>query len=218
MRDFYKSTGGHWDSQIEERMEIKNLETSGGYQAKLSGDQGELKLSSILKSLPDCYHVLDDVLLQTKKGSTQLDHIVVSPFGVFVIETKNHKGMIFGDCQGRVWTQVLNGRGRFKFYSPVLQNEGHIRNLAAQTHLRLQFMQGVIVFTNNDANLDNVNCPFCFNIDNLYYYMTGFCNVVFNNKQIYEVIKRIDKVDTNSYLNRRKHIEFVNSQKDKRGY
>ena len=109
--------GGHHDEMLDNIMANKNYETDGGYYAKVSGDTGELEISSALKSLPDYYHIIDDVLLQTKKGSTQLDHVIVSPFGIFVIETKNHKGMIFGDCCGQVWTQVLNGRGHFKLCS-----------------------------------------------------------------------------------------------------
>lgn len=209
--------GGHRDEMIEHQQMLKNIETDGGYNAKVSGDQGELKISSILKSLPDCYHVMDDILLQTKKGSTQLDHVIVSPYGIFVVETKNHKGMIFGDCCGKVWTQVLRGAGHFKMYSPVLQNMGNIRHLSMQTKIPEQFMQGVIVFTNEQADLTNVSCPYCFNVDNLYYYIMQFTNVILPGKSILNVINRIDKVDTNSYMNRQKHIAYVEGLKNKYG-
>lgn len=205
-------------SFINENMMAKDIETCGGYSAKISGDNGELEISTVLRSLPDVYHVMDDVMLRTKKGSTQLDHIIVSPFGLFIVETKNHKGMIFGDCCGQVWTQVLNGAGHFKFYSPVLQNAGHMNNLSTQIKVPLNCMQGVIVFTNSEANLSNVNCPFCFNVNQLYQYIASFTQPVFNSKQVAEIIRRIDKVDINNYTNRQKHIEYVNSIKDKRGY
>ena len=132
MWDDYNGLYGMSSDMIAEQMMQKNMETSGGYQAKVTGDTGELKLSSILKSLPECYHVMDDVLLQTKRGSTQIDHIIVSPFGIFIVETKNHKGMIFGDTMGRVWTQVLRNGAHNTFYSPVLQNAGHMENLYRQ--------------------------------------------------------------------------------------
>lgn len=202
-----------WDKHnsdfINHRMNQKNLETDGGYSAKISGDTGELILSSVMNSLSDEYHVMNDVLLQTKKGSTQLDHIIVSPYGIFVVETKNHKGMIFGDMQGRVWTQVLNGAGRFKFYSPVLQNQGHMFHLNKQTGIPFNYMMGVIVFTNRDVNLNNVNCPFCFNVDSLYGFIMSYQNRIIGNKNIVKIIERIDKVDTNSYMNRQKHIDYV---------
>lgn len=218
MWDDYNGLYGMSSDMIAEQMMQKNMETSGGYQAKVTGDTGELKLSSILKSLPECYHVMDDVLLQTKRGSTQIDHIIVSPFGIFIVETKNHKGMIFGDCYGQVWTQVLPRTGRFKFYSPVLQNAGHIKNLVEQTRIPSKFMSGVIVFTNPEVNLMNVNCPFCFQIDSLYSYIASFTTQILGERQVIAAIQRIDKIDTNSYMNRQKHIDYVNSIKEKRGY
>ena len=198
---------------ITDMMHKKNIETDGGYQAKVSGDTGELILSSVMGSLSDEYHILNDVLLQTKKGSTQLDHIIVSPYGIFVIETKNHKGMIFGDMQGKVWTQVLNGTGRFKFYSPVLQNQGHMIHLNKKTGIPLNYMTGVIVFTNKDVNLDNVRCPFCFDVDRLYAFIMSYQNRIIGNSNIVKIIERIDNADTNSYMNRRKHIDYVNKFK-----
>lgn len=204
--------------QIYNEMAQKDLETEGGYSAKLSGDTGELLMSSVLKALPSHYHVMDDILLQTKKGSTQLDHVIVCPFGIFVVETKNHKGMIFGDMYGQVWTQVLNNRGHFRLYNPVKQNAGHIKHLSLLTKIPASYMQGVIVFTNPSANLDNVNCPWCFRTDSLYEFIMSYQTRIFTDKQIMAIIKRIDKVDTNNYLNRKKHIEYVNSIKERRGY
>lgn len=209
--------GGHYDYQLDEQMMIKNIETSGGYQAKVTGDQGELKLSSVLKSLPNYYHVIDNILLKTTKGSTQIDHTIVSPFGMFIIETKNHKGMIFGDTCGQVWTQVLKN-GHFRMYSPVLQNNGHMAHLSKQINVPLKYMQGAIVFTNEDANLENVVCPWCLNVDQLYHFILQYDTRIFTDKQMIEIIKRIDKVNIDSYINRQKHINFVNQQKARKGY
>lgn len=207
--------GGHTEIDVDYEMYKKNIETAGGYQAKVSGNQGELKLSSILSSLPDCYHIIDNVLLQNKDKSTQIDHIIVSPFGIFIVETKNHKGLIFGDSYGKVWTQVLKN-GHFTFYSPVLQNQGHIKHLSSQIRIPENYMQGVIVFTNNDANLEAVNCSWCLNVDQFYRFIYQYQNVIFNQKQVMEIIRRIDRVNKDGYLNRQRHIAFVNKQKERR--
>lgn len=209
--------GGHHDSVIDEQMYNKNIDTAGGYQAKVTGDKGELALSSILKSLPDEYHVIDNVLLQTKKGSTQIDHIIVSRYGIFVVETKNHKGLIFGDDYGMVWTQVLNN-GHFKFYNPVRQNQGHIDHLSKQLKISPNFMTGVIVFTNENANLANVNSSCCLNIDQFYYFINGFNKPLFSEKLVWQIIKRIDTINKDGYINRQKHIDYVNKKKAKRGW
>lgn len=216
MRNLYEDNNLNINTNA--RMFNKNIETEGAYQAKVSGDFGEYSISAVMKSLPDCYHIIDDVLLQTKKGSTQIDHIIVSPFGIFVVETKNHKGMIFGDMMGKVWTQVVNGRGHFTFYSPVRQNDGHMSHLSKQLNIRPEFFTGIIVFTSPDANLDNVNCPFCMRPDQVYDYIMSFNKPIFNDGQVYKIIERIDKIDTSGYINNQKHIEYVNSFKRPKKY
>lgn len=203
---------------IRHKIDDANNYSSGEYYAKISGDYGEYLLSSVLKSLPSEFHVMDNILLQTKKGSTQLDHVIVSPYGIFVIETKNHKGMIFGDCYSQVWTQVLNGRGHYTFYNPVFQNNGHINNLSKQIKIPINFFAGVIVFTNESVNLDNVNCPFCVRTDTLHQYLTGQFNRCMSDRQVEVVIKRIDSVNTSSYINNRKHVEYVKGIKEKKEY
>lgn len=56
---------------------------------------------------PDSWHVLNNITLKLEKGTTQVDHILVSKFGVFVIETKHYSGWIFGDENSKEWTQVI---------------------------------------------------------------------------------------------------------------
>ena len=51
------------------------------------------------------YQLIKNVTLPTEDGSTQIDHIIVSEFGVFVVETKNMKGWIFGGPNQKTWTQ-----------------------------------------------------------------------------------------------------------------
>ncbi len=60
------------------------------------GKAGEKTVSRKLSRLPkDKYKVLNDIMLATPKGTTQIDHIVVSIYGVFVVETKNTYSCLF---------------------------------------------------------------------------------------------------------------------------
>ena len=68
---------------------------------------------------------MNHVTLQMKDGTTQIDHILVSRFGVFVIEAKDYKGWIFGSAQHAIWTQVLF-KAKFKFQNPIRQNLRHV--------------------------------------------------------------------------------------------
>jgi hypothetical protein len=74
---------------------------------------------------PD-FHLLNHITLPLKHGTTQVDHILVSRFGVFVIETKDYKGWIFADGKHATWTQVIY-KGKFRFQNPIFQNLGHVR-------------------------------------------------------------------------------------------
>lgn len=74
---------------------------------KYKGKEGELHVHNTLAQLPPDYTVLDDVVLKTTRGTTQIDHVVVSKYGVFAIETKNYRGNIYGNDNRQEWTQII---------------------------------------------------------------------------------------------------------------
>lgn len=81
---------------------------------KVKGRIGEavVAVGALGRLDPVVYRVFNDIVLPRPdgKGTTQIDHVVVSPFGIFVIETKNYAGWIFGDETSRYWTQVIHGK------------------------------------------------------------------------------------------------------------
>jgi restriction system protein len=92
----------------------------------------KLVIEAGLKKLdPSLYGHYNDLYLPRPdgQGTTQIDHVVVSPFGIFVIETKNYKGWIFGSEKQRQWTQQIY-RAKHRFQNPLHQNYLHIRALA----------------------------------------------------------------------------------------
>ena len=102
------------------------------YSPKMKGWFGEKSISNRLVKLDsEKYIILNDIILKTEKGTlTQIDHIVVSTFGIFVIETKNYAGMLFGKEKDKEWIQVLNyGKIKNKLYNPVKQNYTHVYKL-----------------------------------------------------------------------------------------
>ncbi|MBR5905913.1 MAG: NERD domain-containing protein [Bacteroidales bacterium] len=93
------------------------------------GTVGERVVAGKLVQLPkDKYRVLNNVTIPTPKGSSQIDHLVVSIYGIFVIETKNCKGWIYGGEHSEYWTQNIYGH-KYQLYNPILQNTGHVRAL-----------------------------------------------------------------------------------------
>lgn len=74
-----------------------------------------------MRKLGKDYIVINNLKLNTKGTISQIDHLVVSNYGIFVIETKNYKGWILGNEDSQNWTQVIY-KYKNKFYNPVLQN------------------------------------------------------------------------------------------------
>jgi restriction system protein len=94
-------------------------------------------------------------------GSTQLDHVVVSSFGIFVIETKNYRGWIFGSEKQREWTQQIY-RAKHRFQNPLHQNYLHVKALVQfldlsenQFHSLVFFIGGAEFKTPMPANVIN---------------------------------------------------------------
>lgn len=78
--------------------------------------------------------LLNNLLLPTDKDTTQIDHILLLPSGIFVIETKNMKGWIFGDSKSHNWTQQIY-KHKSKFQNPIHQNYKHVRTISTMLEL-----------------------------------------------------------------------------------
>lgn len=111
------------------------------------GACGEARVSSILRSSlnsQECF-ILADLILPTKGGTTQIDQIVLSSNGIFVIETKNMSGWIFGDANQSRWTQVLH-RHKSQFQNPLRQNYKHIKVVQELLGIEVRQLHNVVVF------------------------------------------------------------------------
>lgn len=92
--------------------------------AKRKGELGEYKIDIQLLQFKE-YMYVSDLLIKNAKSSTgysQIDHVLITPYGLFVIETKNYQGTIYGGKDRKTW--LINGK--FKMMNPLIQNYGHI--------------------------------------------------------------------------------------------
>lgn len=91
------------------------------------------------------YRRLHNVTLNTPDGTTQIDHVFLSPYGIFVLETKNMSGWIFGSEKQAQWTQKLYKRS-FKFQNPLRQNYKHLKAIEATLGVKPEHLHSVITF------------------------------------------------------------------------
>ncbi|MEO5716393.1 MAG: nuclease-related domain-containing protein [Luteolibacter sp.] len=113
------------------------------------GRRGERRvIMGVLGKLdPLLYQHFNDLYLPHPDGhgTTQIDHVVVSPFGIFVIETKNYTGWIFGSEKQSQWTQQIYRR-KSRFQNPLHQNHLHVRALSAFLSLPVERFHSAVFF------------------------------------------------------------------------
>lgn len=91
------------------------------------GKRGEKQVAALLALLSKKrYKVINDLLIQSGGHSTQIDHVVVSVYGIFVIETKYYQGWIYGGENSEYWTQNIFGN-KYQLRNPLWQNQGHVK-------------------------------------------------------------------------------------------
>ncbi len=132
-------------SELFEGMEkIKNL------KANFIGAIGESAIHQVaLAYLDDNYYVLNDIVLKATNGTTQIDQIIVSKFGIFVVEVKNYKGWIFGNEKDAQWTQTLTS-GKYRFQNPLRQNYKHVKTLQSLLNYPDNLFKSMVTFLTAD--------------------------------------------------------------------
>ena len=98
------------------------------YRLALSQNRGEASVRHAIVSnfTSPNFHLLNNVTIPFQDGTTQIDHILISTKGVFVIEKKHYSGWIFGNEKSEQWTQVLY-RIKNRFQNPIHQNYRHMK-------------------------------------------------------------------------------------------
>ena len=113
------------------------------------GARGEYRTSQILETATFENKLLFNCYIPNRSGDkTELDIIMISTKGIYVVENKNYSGWIFGDEQSKNWCETLKGK-KFFFYNPVKQNESHIKNLEKILNIGEDKYISLITFNKN---------------------------------------------------------------------
>lgn len=113
------------------------------------GACGERAVKKKLTDLGDEYIVYHDLYVPNEEyGLTQIDHLVLSPYGLFVIETKHYSGWIFGNEKQKYWTQVIYKKKQ-RMYNPVRQNYGHVQAIKTYLQEAEVPVHSIIAFSNS---------------------------------------------------------------------
>lgn len=107
--------------------------------------EAAVRISANLLLDKNQYKAIHNVTLPTPDGTTQIDHIFVSRFGVFAVETKNYKGWIYGGERQETWTQKIYKQS-YKFQNPLRQNYKHTKALESCLGISPDAIHSVIAF------------------------------------------------------------------------
>ena len=161
------------------------------FSPEAKGRIGENHIATRLNhELPDDYLTLNDLYLPLPDGTTtQIDHVIVSRYGVFVVETKTYSGWIFASVDSRYWTQILY-QARSRFQNPLHQNYRHICTLAHLLKLHKQYIHNIVAF--DDTCEFKVGMPEGVTyFSMLTRYITSFQKVLFTDKQVKQIVHAI---------------------------
>lgn len=91
------------------------------------------------------YRRFHNVIIPSKNGTAQIDHLLVSPYGLFIVETKNIKGWIFGSENNQKWTNTVYSN-KYQFQNPLKQTYRQKKVLSAFLGMPVSKIHTVIYF------------------------------------------------------------------------
>ncbi len=182
----------------------------------LKGKFGEFAVSVHAKKyLTEEYVLLNNCTLPDEQtGTTQIDHILLSPYGVFIIETKNYKGWVFGNERQKMWTQKIFKKS-YKFQNPLHQNYKHQKVLeqVLADIIGAEHLHSVIVFM-PDCEFKTEMPVNVFRGKAWTAYVKGFNEVVIPPMKLKRIQLRIEKeILEKSWKTDRLHVANLQERK-----
>lgn len=148
-----------------------------------------LKLDSVT------YKRFYNLIVSTHNGTTQIDHVLLSQFGIFVIEAKNYNGWIFGGKDQKFWTQVLYDK-KHSFQNPLHQNYRHTKALAEHLNVEEAKIHSIVFFI-GDAEL-KTDLPPNVMTSGLSAYIKQFDRVEFQDTELVRLEEKLTKLGSQS--------------------
>ena len=177
------------------------------------GKRGENRVRRIIgKTQEGLRYVFNDYKIVDEGMSCQIDHILINQNGVFVIETKNYSGNIYGTDEQREWTQVLAyGKVKNKIYNPVKQNNTHLYRI--RKILPKEFpLVSIVVFVQN--NTQHINSKVAIPLYRLYDHIEKNRGITLSSEKIEEAAGLLQEAQATE-ITKKEHIENIHLMRDK---
>lgn len=118
------------------------------FEKQLKGIAGESIIQLLLNNPQLGYRkIMKNIYVPYGNQTTEIDVLMIHETGIYVIESKNYSGWIFGSENQQQWTQMLNSYTKKRFYNPIWQNRTHIRALSNYINIDKSKIKSYIVFS-----------------------------------------------------------------------
>lgn len=154
----------------------------------------------------DVYNRVHDIIIPSSNGTSQIDHILVSKFGIFIVETKNKDGWIFGSEDQPQWTQVIYGK-KYQFQNPLKQAYRQKKVLADFLHINQSSIRTVVFFVGN-CKFKTELPPNVLN-SGLSNYIEGFRDIQFSDVEVKNMLQGLEHHQSNSNLTNSDHVKSL---------
>lgn len=187
------------------------------YRIKLKSDKGnygeiqiQAKLNKYIKKKGG--YLINDVIIPGKNDKTsEIDHILFYNNGVFVIETKNLSGLIYGKEEDEYFIQVLgDGTTRNRIYNPIKQNSTHVDRV--QYILNINNVINVVVFNQN--NTSHIKSKYIIKKRKLIRYLKSYKENLYSNEQVQTMYNKIKQYKDYPIISKEEHIKRIQERKE----
>ena len=179
-------------------------------------NSGEQKVADLLAaelSYTD-YFLFNNIIINSKNnGSTQIDHIIVSKFGIFVLESKDLKGWIFGSKNQSTWTQSMPGAIKYKFQNPIHQNYGHLMALKDLMPFAKDNFYNIVVFT-GEAEIKTESIENVIYLNKLIEYIKKYNQEKLNENEVQFAIGKLSYACQTINITVEEHIANIYANKN----
>ncbi len=199
------------------RIASKNIDYDGRDERESSkfGEAGEKYVADELNEIVKKYggYLYNNFCFEDEKGfSSEIDHILITNGGVFVIETKTNKGKIIGNEDDKFWTCIKKDYQDDKqLKNPIIQNQGHINHLQRMLKPNPPKLISMVVFP--IAEISSINSPIVHDVGSALSFIT---DLTINSKKSCDFAKnineRIKKIEDNYSISKKRHLQNIHDR------
>ena len=185
------------------------------------GLQGEYLTFDILNKIEGQHRICANAYLPKENGeTTEVDLILIHETGIYVIESKNYSGWIFGYEDSVNWMEIFPNGHKQQFYNPIWQNNTHVTYLTKSLQIDRRYVKSIIVFndicTIKKMNVSSQNIAVITRdqLKELIERCSYDTPTVFSNDEIIQIYRKLKKYTLVSKEVKQRHIEYVEAKKN----